>query len=129
MQQQHYFNVMFQQIFKYLFKYNTKCIKAIIIKLASVTASTVLRRFPQDLEHFYGMFCSFIENCEVIFSPRFLRSGNDFGREGLARSLHYSSSQRCPMGLRSGLCVSMSSSSTTNHIFMDLGLCAGAQTF
>lgn len=75
------------------------------------------------------MFCPFIENCEVIFSPRFLRSGNDFGREGLARSLYYSSSQRCPMGLRSGLCVSMSSSSTTNHIFMDLGLCAGAQTF
>ncbi len=34
----------------------------------------------------------------------FVRSDTDVGREGLARSLRSNSSQRCSIGLRSGLC-------------------------
>ncbi|KAK6293699.1 hypothetical protein J4Q44_G00360250 [Coregonus suidteri] len=41
-----------------------------------------------------------------------VRSGTDVGRLGLARSRRSSSSQRCSMGLRSGLCAGQSSSST-----------------
>ncbi|KAK6314285.1 hypothetical protein J4Q44_G00157440 [Coregonus suidteri] len=55
--------------------------------------------------------------------------GTDVGRLGLARSRRSNSSQRCSMGLRSGLCAGQSSSSTTistNHIYMDLALCKGA---
>ena len=43
----------------------------------------------------------------------------------LARSLHSNSSQRCLMGLRSGLCAGQSSYSTpisTNNFCMDLAL-------
>ncbi|XP_051526065.1 uncharacterized protein LOC127424703 [Myxocyprinus asiaticus] len=61
----------------------------------------------------------------------FVRSDTDVGREGLARSLHSNSSQRCSIGLRSGLCAGQSSSSTPNsliHVFMDLALCTGAQS-
>ena len=61
----------------------------------------------------------------------FVRSGTDVGREGLARSLRSNSSQRCSIGLRSGLCAGQSSSSTPNlliHVFMDLALCTGAQS-
>ena len=58
-----------------------------------------------------------------------VKSGTDVGRLGLARSRRSNSSQRCSMGLRSGLCASQSSSSTTistNHFCMDLALCTGA---
>ena len=58
----------------------------------------------------------------------FVRSGTDIGREGLARSLRSNSSQRCSIGLRSGLCAGQSSSSTPNsliHVFMDLVLSTG----
>ncbi len=51
----------------------------------------------------------------------FVRSDTDVGREGLARSLRSNSSQRCSIGLRSGLCAGQSSSSTPNsliHVFM-----------
>ena len=61
----------------------------------------------------------------------FVRSDTDVGREGLARSLRSNSSQRCSIGLRSGLCAGQSSSSTPNsliHVFMDLALCTGAQS-
>ena len=63
-------------------------------------------------------------NLHVVF----VRSGN-VGREGLARTLRSNSSQRCSIGLRSGLCAGQSSSSTPNwliHVFMDLALCTGA---
>lgn len=39
------------------------------------------------------------------FFRAFVRSGTDVGREGLACNLCSSSSQRCSMGLRSGLCA------------------------
>jgi hypothetical protein len=45
-----------------------------------------------------------------------------------ARSQRSNSSQRCSMGLRSGLCAGQSSSSTPisiNHFCMDLALCRG----
>ena len=58
----------------------------------------------------------------------FVRSGTDVGQEGLTHSLSSNSSQRCSIGLRSGLCAGQSSSSTPNlliHVFMDLALCTG----
>ena len=61
----------------------------------------------------------------------FVRSHTDVGREGLALSLHSNSSQRCSIGLRSGLCAGQSSSSTPNsliHVFMDPALFTGAQS-
>ena len=56
----------------------------------------------------------------------FVRSDTDVGGEGLARSLRSNSSQRCSIGLRSGLYAGQSSSSKPNcviHVFMDLALC------
>ncbi|MCI4380479.1 hypothetical protein PGIGA_G00240460 [Pangasianodon gigas] len=50
-------------------------------------------------------------------------------RGGLGCSRCSSSSQRCSVGLRSGLCAGHSSSSTptfTHHVFMELALCTGA---
>ena len=61
----------------------------------------------------------------------FVRSDTDVGREGLARSLRWNSSQRCSIGLRSGLCAGQSGSSTPNsliHVFMDHALFTGAQS-
>ena len=55
--------------------------------------------------------------------------GTDVGRLGLARSRCSNSSQRCLMGLKSGLCEGQSSSSTpisTNHFGMNHALCTGA---
>ena len=46
----------------------------------------------------------------------FVRSHTDIGREGLALILHSSSSRRCSIGLRSGLCAGQSSSSTSNSM-------------
>ncbi|KAG7317169.1 hypothetical protein KOW79_019467 [Hemibagrus wyckioides] len=49
----------------------------------------------------------------------------------MACSLCSNSSQRCSIGLRSGLCAGQSSSSTPNsliHDFMDLALCTGVQS-
>ena len=55
-----------------------------------------------------------------------VRSDTDVGRLGLARSRRSDSSQRCSMGLRSGLVAGQSSSSvSTNHLCMDLALCTG----
>ena len=75
--------------------------------------------FPRDVGTLLWGFAS--------IQPRALvRSGTDVGRLGLARSLHFNSSQRCSMGLRSGLCTCQSSYSTpiwTNHFCMTL-LCA-----
>jgi len=67
----------------------------------------------------------------ILLESAFVRSGTDVGREGLTRSLRSNSSQRCYIGLRSGLCAGQSSSSTPNsliHVFMDLALCTGAQS-
>ena len=61
----------------------------------------------------------------------FMRSHTDAGQEGLALSLHSNSSQRCSVGLRSGLCAGQSSSSTPSsllHVFMNLALCTGVQS-
>ena len=58
-----------------------------------------------------------------------VRLRTDVGRLDLARSRPYDSSQRCLMGLRSGLCAGQSRSSTptlTNHFCMELTLCTGA---
>ena len=55
--------------------------------------------------------------------------GTDAGQLGLARSLHFNSSQRCAMGLRSKLCAGQLSSSTpisTNYLCLDTALCTGA---
>ena len=73
--------------------------------------------FPQGLGVFMGTF---------ELSSRSAFGHTDVGREGVALSLHSNSSQRCSIGLRSGLCARQSSSSTPNsrlHVFMDL-LCA-----
>ena len=62
-------------------------------------------------------------NMLVEFRRAFVSSDTDVGREGLAWNFHSSSCQRCLMGLRSGLCVGQSSSSTQNSsypAFMDL---------
>ena len=80
--------------------------------------------FPQCLGVFMGIF-------DHSSRSAFVRSDTDVGREGLARSLRSNSSQRCSIGLRSGLCAGQSSSSTPNsliHVFMDLALCTGAQS-
>ncbi|KAK3526022.1 hypothetical protein QTP70_012787 [Hemibagrus guttatus] len=84
----------------------------------------------RDLQHpkvmtSYTYSCNFL-NLDIA-TPRsaFVRSGTDVGREGQARSLRSNSSQRCSMGLRTGLCAGQSSSSTPNsliHVFMDLAL-------
>ena len=65
------------------------------------------------------------------YRSTFVRSDNDIRWEGPARSLCFNSSQRCSIGLRSGLCAGQSSSSTPNsliHVLMDLALCTGAQS-
>ena len=50
----------------------------------------------------------------------FVRSHTDVGQEGLALSLCSNSSQRCSVGLKSGLCAGQSSSSTPNSLSMSL---------
>jgi hypothetical protein len=63
---------------------------------------------------------------------RIVRSGTDVGLLGLACSRHSNSSQRCSMGLRSGLGAGQSSSFTpisTNHFCMDLALFTGVLSF
>ena len=80
--------------------------------------------FQQGLGVFMGIF-------DHSSRSAFVRSHTDVGREGLALSLRSNSSQRCSIGLRSGLCAGQSSSSTPNsliHVFMDLALCTGAQS-
>ena len=65
------------------------------------------------------------------FCRAFIRSGTDVGQEDLARNFRSSSSQRCSMGLRSGLCAGQSSSSTpnsSNYVFIVLALCTGVQS-
>ena len=44
----------------------------------------------------------------------------DVGQEGLALTRHSNSSQRCLIGLRSGLCAGQSSSSTPNFVIIPL---------
>ena len=50
----------------------------------------------------------------------FVRSGTDVGREGLARSFFFNSSQRCSIGLRSRLSRPVK---FLIHVFTDLALC------
>ena len=49
----------------------------------------------------------------------FVTSHTDVGQEGLALSLRSNSSQRCFIGLRSGLCAGQSSSSTPNSLLQE----------
>ena len=78
-----------------------------------------------------GLGVSLWECVDHSSRSAFVRSHADVGREGLALSLRSNSSQRCSIGLSSGLCAGQSSSSTPNsliHVFMDLALCTGAQS-
>uniref|UniRef100_A0A3P8S0T8 Uncharacterized protein n=1 Tax=Amphiprion percula TaxID=161767 RepID=A0A3P8S0T8_AMPPE len=90
---------------------------------AARTASTLLGRLST---RFRSVFMGIIDHSS---RSSFVRSHTDVGPEGLALSLCSNSSQRCSMGLRSGLCAGQSSSSTPDsviHVFMDLALCTGA---
>ncbi|XP_058230352.1 uncharacterized protein LOC131343021 isoform X2 [Hemibagrus wyckioides] len=92
---------------------------------AAITASTLLGRLST---RFRSVFMGIFDHSS---RSTFVRSHTDFGREGLALSLRSNSSQRCSIGLRSGLCAGQSSSSTPDsviHVFMDLALCTGAQS-
>ena len=87
---------------------------------AAITASTLLGKLSTKFRSvFMGIF-------DHSSSSAFVRSDTDVGPEGLAHSLHSNSSQRSSIGLGSGLCAGLSSSSTPNlliHVFMDLALC------
>ncbi|XP_058258308.1 uncharacterized protein LOC131361290 isoform X2 [Hemibagrus wyckioides] len=92
---------------------------------AAITASTLLGRLST---RFRSVFMGIFDHSS---RSAFVRSHTDVGREGLALSLRSNSSQRCSIGLRSGLCAGQSSSSTPDsviHVFMDLALCTGAQS-
>uniref|UniRef100_A0A3P8T6V7 mRNA m(6)A methyltransferase n=1 Tax=Amphiprion percula TaxID=161767 RepID=A0A3P8T6V7_AMPPE len=73
---------------------------------AAVTASTLLGRLST---RFRSVFMGIFDHSS---RSAFVRSHTDVGPEGLALSLCSNSSQRCSIGLRSGLCVGQSSSST-----------------
>ncbi len=91
-----------------------------------MTASTVLGRISIRFSSvFMGVF-------DHSSRSVFVRSGTDVGREGLVYSLSSNSSQLCSIGLRSGLSVGQSSSSTPSsliHVFMDIVLCTGSYIF
>ena len=92
---------------------------------AARTASTLLGRLSTR----FRSVCFFF--LLTIFPEAHWWSHTDVGPEGLALSLRSDSSQRCSIGLRSGLCAGQSSSSTPDsaiHVFMDLALCSGAQS-
>ena len=89
---------------------------------AAITASTLLGKLSTRFRSVYGSFWPFFQKhiCEVR---------HWCWTESLAHSLRSNSSQRCSIGLRSGLCAGQSGSSTPNwliHVFMDLALCSGA---
>ena len=86
---------------------------------AAITASTLLGRLSTT--------CWNIAAGTLSHSATraFVRSGTDVGRLCLIRSRRSNSSQRCLMGLKSGLCVGQSSSSSpisTNNFYMYLAL-------
>uniref|UniRef100_A0A3Q2R0I1 SRCR domain-containing protein n=1 Tax=Fundulus heteroclitus TaxID=8078 RepID=A0A3Q2R0I1_FUNHE len=86
--------------------------------------NVICQRLDCGMSVFMGIFDHSSRNT-------FARSNTDVGQEGLALSLRSISSQRCSIGLRSGLCAVLSSSSTPDsaiHVFMDLALCSGAQS-
>uniref|UniRef100_A0A3B4DS63 NACHT domain-containing protein n=1 Tax=Pygocentrus nattereri TaxID=42514 RepID=A0A3B4DS63_PYGNA len=95
------------------------------ISIVSITVSPLLGRLSTRFRNvFMGIF-------DHSSRSTFMRSDLDVGQEGLACSLHSNSSQRCSIGLRSGLCAGQSSSSTPNsliHVFMDPALCTAAQS-
>ncbi|KAK6307892.1 hypothetical protein J4Q44_G00211630 [Coregonus suidteri] len=79
---------------------------------AAITASTLLGRL------FTRCWNIAAGTCFHSATRALVRSGTDVGRLGLAYSRRSNSSQRCSMGLRSGLCAGQASSSTlisTNH--------------
>ena len=89
---------------------------------AAITASTLLGRFSTRCWHIA------VGTCLHSATRALVRSDTDVGRLGLARSRRSSLSQRCTMGLRSGLCAGQSSSSIpilTNHFCLDFALCTG----
>ena len=73
---------------------------------AAITASTLLGRLSTRCWNTVTGICFHSA------TRAFLRSGTDVAQLGLARSQCSNSSQRCWMGLRSGLCAGQSSSST-----------------
>ena len=91
-----------------------------LIPFAAITVSTLLGRLSTRCWNIAAGICFHSATRALV------RSGTDVGQLGLVRSRHSNSSQRCSMGLRSGLCRGQSSSSTpisTNHFCMDLALC------
>lgn len=66
-----------------------------------------------------------------MVSSAFVRSDTETEEEGLPCRLCFNSSQRCSVGLKSGVCAGKSSSSTPKlliHGFIDLALCTSMQT-
>ena len=88
---------------------------------AAITAFTLLVRL--STRHFWNIT---VGPCFHSATRALVRLATDVGRLGLTRSQRSNSSQRCSMGLRSGLCLGQSSSSTpisTNYFCMDIALC------
>ena len=82
-----------------------------------LTASTTLGRLST---RFRSVFTGIFDHSS---RSAFVRSHTDVGWEGLAFSLPSYSSQRCSIGLMSGLCAGQSSLSTPNSLIHVL-LCA-----
>lgn len=77
----------------------------------SVTASTFLERLSTRFRSvFIGIF-------DQSSKSTFMRSGTDVDWEVLTRSLRSNLSQRFSIGLRSGLCLGQSWSSTANSLY------------
>ena len=93
---------------------------------ADITASTLLGSLSTRCWNIAA------GSCFNSATRALVRSGTDVVRLGLACSQRSNSSQRFSMGLRVGLCAGQSSSTTlisTNHFFMGLTLCTGAQSW
>ena len=86
---------------------------------ANIIASTFLGRLSTRCWNIAAGTCFHSATRALV------RSGTDVGRLGLARSQRSNSSQRCSMGLKSGICAGQSTSTTpllTTHFCMDLAL-------
>ena len=89
---------------------------------AAITASTLLGKVSTRCWNIAVGICFHSATRALV------RSGTDVGQLGLTHNQHSNSSQRCSMGLRSGLCAGQSSTSTlisTNHFTMDLTVHGG----
>ena len=90
--------------------------------VAAITASTFLGRLSIRCWNIAA------ETCFHSATRALARVGTDIGELGLAHNRLSNSSQKCSMGLRSGLCVGQSSFSTCKkpNFCMDLALSTGA---